>query len=213
MYSKRFTRCPSLSTWLCCYRDRYCHLYRTRHFRAISICCDAPRSAFCRKPSTATELTCSFSSHSTTTPPPQTQKTHSQSTNNAYNTLHHRQQQAAVSFLLRLISASLTLYSRANIPRSILEKVEEAIAPKKRSTTKANTSKPRAEKVATGRVEKKTTTAISAPKTKAVKTKKAPLKAVVDKVEGELEKVEGAVEGKPGKKVWSNSSGMLAEFQ
>jgi hypothetical protein len=132
---------------------------------------------------------------------------------NAYNTLHHRQQQAAVSFLSRLISASLTLYSRANIPRSILEKVEEAIAPKKRSTTKANTSKPRAEKVATGRVEKKTTTAISAPKTKAVKTKKAPLKAVVDKVEGELEKVEGAVEGKPGKKVWSNSSGMLAECQ
>jgi len=63
---------------------------------------------------------------------------------------------------------------------------------KKTSTTKANTSKPRSDKTATGRVTKK-----KAPtkKDKTVKEK------VEGKTNGAVEKVEGAVEGKPGKKV------------
>ncbi|KAF2478071.1 uncharacterized protein BDR25DRAFT_308892 [Lindgomyces ingoldianus] len=72
--------------------------------------------------------------------------------------------------------------------------VEEVVAPKK--STKANTSKPRAKKVTTGRVEKKK----PAPATKKAPPKKSAPKAAKAKVEGKLEKVKGEVEGKPGKK-------------
>lgn len=77
----------------------------------------------------------------------------------------------------------------------IFAAVEEAIAPKK--STKANTSKPRAQKVTAGRVEKKK----AAPKPKVVK--KTPAKAVKDKVAGKAKKAAGAVEGRPAKKVRS----------
>ena len=88
----------------------------------------------------------------------------------------------------------------------IIQQIESTVTPApKKKTTKANTSKPRAQGVASGRVEKKkatTTTATTAePKTKTVKAKKPLAKAVKDKVEGKVEKVEGAVEGKPAKKV------------
>lgn len=84
--------------------------------------------------------------------------------------------------------------------------MEEAIAPTKKA--KANTSKPRAKKVSTGRVEKKsaakpkttTTTAKSTgPRTKTVK--KSLPKAAKDKVAGKVKKAEGTVEDKPAKKV------------
>jgi hypothetical protein len=61
------------------------------------------------------------------------------------------------------------------------------------SGTKANTSKPRVKKTATGRVSK--------PSTKKTTTKKGPASKVAEKVNGAVEKVEGAVEKKPGKKV------------
>ena len=91
--------------------------------------------------------------------------------------------------------------TRANTGHSkprVFPKVEEVHAVKKsgpkkagpkKATTKANTSKPRAKKVATGRVTKP-----AAPK------KSAP-KAVADKVNGAVLKADGAVAGKPGKKV------------
>lgn len=98
-----------------------------------------------------------------------------------------------------------TRAATGNSKPRIFEKVEEAAAPKKKTTkTKANTSKPRAKTVTTGRVEKKraapkTTTAKTGPKTKTVK--KAPAKQAKDKVAGKVKKAEGAVEGKPAKKV------------
>lgn len=67
---------------------------------------------------------------------------------------------------------------------------------KKKTTTttrpKANTSKPRAQATTSGRVTK----------SRAPATKNPPRKtSVKDKVEGVLEKIVGAVEGRPGKKV------------
>ena len=92
--------------------------------------------------------------------------------------------------------------------------VEEAVTGKK-TKAKANTSKPRAKKVTTGRVEKKkttpaktttTTTTTTKPAAKTVKVKKTPAKVVKDKVEGKAKKVAGAVEGRPAKKVRDFSS-------
>src|SRR5690242_5515088 len=83
------------------------------------------------------------------------------------------------------------------LPKKVEVAVESATAPKKRSTTKskakANTSKPRDKKVASGRVEKK-----KAPtKPKTVTKEKAPAKKVTDKVAGKVEEAKG----KSGKKV------------
>lgn len=72
---------------------------------------------------------------------------------------------------------------------------------KKASETKANTGKPRAkkaegkkDKVASGRVEKK-------PAAKKAKTENKREPGILDKIEGAAEKVVGAIQGKPGKKV------------
>jgi len=80
-----------------------------------------------------------------------------------------------------------------NAKPRVFPKVEEAVTGKKTPTSKANTSKPRAKKVSTGRVTK-------APAEKKVVKKKTPIKAVADKVNGAVLKAEGKVEGKPGKK-------------
>lgn len=70
-----------------------------------------------------------------------------------------------------------------------------AVRKKKTTNTtrpKANTSKPRAQATTSGRVTK----------SRAPATKNPPRKtSVKDKVEGVLEKIVGAVEGRPGKKV------------
>ncbi|KAI4609948.1 hypothetical protein J4E83_008513 [Alternaria metachromatica] len=89
------------------------------------------------------------------------------------------------------------------------------------TTTKANTSKPRTSKVASGRVTKpkaattttttKKTTATkpkaaaapkktTGPNVKTVKKPRTKTEKVVDKVVGKAEKIIGDVEGKPGKK-------------
>jgi hypothetical protein len=74
----------------------------------------------------------------------------------------------------------------------VFEPVEApSVATKKRGgKTKANTSKPRAKKTATGRVAKPKTT-----------KKKSVGEKVKEKVNGVALKAEGKVEGKPGKKV------------
>jgi len=80
-----------------------------------------------------------------------------------------------------------------DVPTTAAEvKRNEKKKAKKAATTKANTSKPRSDKTTTGRVTKK-----KAPtkKDKAVKEK------VESKINGTVEKAEGTVEGKPGKKV------------
>jgi hypothetical protein len=75
---------------------------------------------------------------------------------------------------------------------------------KKKSTTKANTSKPRVKKTTTGRVTKpKATKKTATKKDKSVKAK------VEGKVNGAVEKVEGALEGK-GKKVGQSHSNRSA---
>ncbi|KAF2134839.1 hypothetical protein P153DRAFT_270938, partial [Dothidotthia symphoricarpi CBS 119687] len=77
-------------------------------------------------------------------------------------------------------------------------------------TTKANTSKPRSNKVASGRIAKPSTTTTTtttttktspatAPKTKVVK-KRSPVEKAKDAVVGSAEKVVGEVTGRPGKK-------------
>jgi hypothetical protein len=114
----------------------------------------------------------------------------------------------------------------ANIPRGnskprIVQQIENVVAPK--TKTKANTSKPRTSKVATGRVTKPKATTTTTKKTSAAKPKATTTKAastkkttganvktvkkprtktekVVDKVVGKAEKIVGDVEGKPGKK-------------
>ena len=95
-----------------------------------------------------------------------------------------------------------TRAATGNSKPRIIAAVEEVVAPKKRggtTKTKANTSKPRTKTVTSGRVSK------PGPKPKAggrtVHVKKTPAKQLKDKVAGKVEKVEGDVEGKPGKKV------------
>lgn len=94
----------------------------------------------------------------------------------------------------------------------IVQQIEAVVAPKKRTTTttKANTSKPRTSKVATGRVAKpkaatttttKRTTKATGANVKTVKKPRTTTEKVVDKVVGKAEKIVGDVEGKPGKKV------------
>ena len=91
-----------------------------------------------------------------------------------------------------------TRASTGNSKPRLLQQVEDAITPKKRTTTTANTSKPR---TTTGRVSKpKTTTATTGPRTKIVKKKRTPTEKVKDKVAGAAEKLVGEGEGKPGKK-------------
>ncbi|KAI4115567.1 MAG: hypothetical protein LQ345_003862 [Seirophora villosa] len=88
-------------------------------------------------------------------------------------------------------------------------KAKKTTPAKKPAATKANTSKPRAgrkpgaaakDKTATGRVAKKAIAPkkAAAPKAKTV-NKRDP--SLVDKVQGVAEKIVGAIEGKPGKKV------------
>lgn len=91
-----------------------------------------------------------------------------------------------------------TRAATGNSKPRVIQQIEAAVAPKKRTT--ANTSKPRAKKVAAGRVEKKSATTTAKPK-KTVAVKKSPAKKVVDKVAGKVKKAEGTVEGKPAKKV------------
>ena len=78
---------------------------------------------------------------------------------------------------------------------------------KKKSTTKANTSKPRSKKTTTGRVAKPKTTTKKAP-AKKEKTVKAKAES---KINGAVEKLEGAVEGKPAKKVGSLAASISTE--
>lgn len=95
-----------------------------------------------------------------------------------------------------------TRSATGNSKPRIFPKVEEVPVAKKArksskksatSKTKANTSKPRVKKTATGRVSK--------PSTKKTTTKKSTGGKVAEKVNGAVEKAEGAVEKKPAKKV------------
>ena len=91
-----------------------------------------------------------------------------------------------------------TRASTGNSKPRIVQQIENAVAPKKRTTTTANTSKPR---TTTGRVAKpKTTATTTGPRTKVVKKKRTPTEKAKDKVVGTAEKLVGEVEGKPGKK-------------
>ncbi|KAH7115182.1 hypothetical protein B0J11DRAFT_584488 [Dendryphion nanum] len=89
-----------------------------------------------------------------------------------------------------------TRAATGNSKPRVIQQIEAVVAPKKRTT--ANTSKPRAKTVASGRVEKKSTTTTKPKKTVAVK--KSPVKKVTDKVVGKAKKAEGTVEGNPAKK-------------
>jgi len=101
-------------------------------------------------------------------------------------------------------------------PRIFAEVEAPAIPTKKRSTkkkttTKANTSKPRSKKTATGRVAKpKTTTSTTTKKAPAKKEKTVKAKAE-SKINGAVEKLEGAVEGKPAKKVGTRDASISTE--
>ncbi|OAL43873.1 hypothetical protein IQ07DRAFT_258177 [Pyrenochaeta sp. DS3sAY3a] len=108
--------------------------------------------------------------------------------------------------------AATTRARTGNSKPRIVQQIEAAVAPKKRTTTttKANTSKPRTSKVATGRVAKpkaatttttKRTTKTTGANVKTVKKPRTTTEKVVDKVVGKAEKIVGDVEGKPGKKV------------
>ena len=93
-------------------------------------------------------------------------------------------------------------------PRVLFATEDPAPKPKaasKKSTfpkTKANTSRPRSKAATAGRVEKK-----KAPVTK---NKRTP--TVTDKVKGVIEKVVGAIEGKPAKKVCCFRSTVHVDF-
>lgn len=91
-----------------------------------------------------------------------------------------------------------TRASTGNSKPRLLQQVENAITPKKRSPTTANTSKPR---TATGRIAKpKAAASSTGPRTKVVKKRRTPTEKVKDAVVGAAEKVVGEVQGKPGKK-------------
>ena len=91
-----------------------------------------------------------------------------------------------------------TRASTGNSKPRLVQQIENAVAPKKRTTTTANTSKPR---TTGGRVAKpKTTATTTGPKTKVVKKRRTPTEKAKDKVVGTAEKLVGEVEGKPGKK-------------
>ncbi|KAF1840263.1 uncharacterized protein K460DRAFT_371471 [Cucurbitaria berberidis CBS 394.84] len=112
--------------------------------------------------------------------------------------------------------AATTRARTGNSKPRIVQQIENVVAPKKRTTTttktKANTSKPRtSSKVATGRVAKpKTTTtksstttttkAAAGPRTKTVKKPRTKTEKVIDKVVGKVEKADGEITGRPGKK-------------
>ncbi|KAG9193840.1 hypothetical protein G6011_03875 [Alternaria panax] len=118
--------------------------------------------------------------------------------------------------------AATTRARTGNSKPRLVQQIENAIAPTKRSTTtKANTSRPRTSKVASGRVtkpkaattttttSKKTTTTkkpAAAPKkttganVKTVKKPRTKTEKVVDKIVGKAEHIVGDIEGKPGKK-------------
>ncbi|KAB2110175.1 hypothetical protein AG0111_0g1204 [Alternaria gaisen] len=117
--------------------------------------------------------------------------------------------------------AATTRARTGNSKPRLVQQIENAIAPTKRSTTtKANTSKPRTSKVASGRVTKPKATSTTtttkkttmskkpaaAPKkttganVKTVKKPRTKTEKVVDKIVGKAEHIVGDVEGKPGKK-------------
>jgi hypothetical protein len=95
-----------------------------------------------------------------------------------------------------------TRASTGNSKPRIVQQIENAVAPKKRTTTTANTSKPRANTTTTGRITKPkaTATTITGPRTKVVKKPRTPTEKAKDKVVGTAEKLVGEVEGRPGKK-------------
>lgn len=94
-----------------------------------------------------------------------------------------------------------TRASTGNSKPRIVQQIEDVVAPKKRTTTTANTSKPRANTTAAGRITKpKTTSTTTGPRTKVVKKRRTPTEKAKDKVAGAAEKLVGEVEGKPGKK-------------
>ncbi|KZM23840.1 uncharacterized protein EKO05_0001049 [Ascochyta rabiei] len=93
-----------------------------------------------------------------------------------------------------------TRASTGNSKPRIVQQIEDVVAPKKRTTTTANTSKPRANTTA-GRVAKpKLTATTTGPRTKIVKKRRTPTEKAKDKVVGTAEKLVGDVKGKPGKK-------------
>lgn len=97
------------------------------------------------------------------------------------------------------LEMATTRAKTGNARPRVFAAVEEAVTGKK--STKANTSKPRAQKVTTGRVEKKKAPVVkAAPAKKTTTVKKSPAKKVADKVEGKAKKAAGKVEGKPEKK-------------
>ena len=89
-----------------------------------------------------------------------------------------------------------TRASTGNSKPRLMQQIENAVTPKKRTTATANTSKPR---TAGGRVAKPKA-ATTGPKTKVVKKRRTPTEKAKDKVVGTAEKLVGEVEGKPGKK-------------
>lgn len=84
-------------------------------------------------------------------------------------------------------STRQTRAATGNSKPRVFPKIEEVVTKKK--STKANTSKPRVNKTGAGRVAKPT------------KHKKSPAARAKEVAKGVVEKVEGAVERKPGKKV------------
>lgn len=91
-----------------------------------------------------------------------------------------------------------TRASTGNSKPRLVQQIENAVMPKKRTTATANTSKPR---TMGGRVAKpKATATTTGPKTKLVKKRRTPMEKAKDKVVGATEKLVGEVEGKPGKK-------------
>ena len=97
-----------------------------------------------------------------------------------------------------ITAAKVERYTPAAAPTTTTKKTTKTKTTTKKTGAsgagrpKANTSKPRAKATTAGRVEKKKAT----PKKKA---------SVGDKVKGAAKKAAGAVEGKPGKKVWHSA--------
>ncbi|KAF3035673.1 hypothetical protein E8E12_004357 [Didymella heteroderae] len=85
-----------------------------------------------------------------------------------------------------------TRASTGNSKPRLVQQIENAVAPKKRTTTTANTSRPR---TTGGRVAKpKTTATLTGPRTKVVKKRRTPTEKAKDKVVGTAEKLVGEVE-------------------
>lgn len=96
--------------------------------------------------------------------------------------------------------ASTRASTGSSKPR-IVRQIENVVAPKKRTTITANTSKLRTNSSTAVRVVKpKNTTATTGPRTKIVKKRRTPTEKAKDKAVGNVTKLVGEVEGKSEKK-------------